>query len=36
MKKILVLFISIFLSLNAFAAGGDGGVSSSSKASIYE
>ena len=30
MKKILVLFISIFLSLNAFAAGGDGGGSSGS------
>ena len=34
MKKILVLFISIFLSLNAFAAGGDGG--GSSKASMYD
>ena len=36
MKKILVLFISIFLSLNAFAAGGDGGGSSSSEASMYD
>ena len=36
MKQILVLFISIFLSLNAFAAGGDGGGSSSSKASMYD
>ncbi len=30
MRKILVLFISVFLSLNAFAAGGDGGGSSGS------
>ena len=30
MRKILVLFISVFLSLNVFAAGGDGGGSSGS------
>ena len=34
MKKILVLFISTFLSLNVFAAGGDGG--GSSDASMYD
>ena len=34
MKKILVLFISIFLNFNAFAAGGDGG--GSSEASMYD
>ena len=36
MKKILVLFISIFLSLNVFAAGGDGGGSSYSNVSMYD
>ena len=34
MKKILVLFISTFLSLNVFAAGSDGG--GSSDASMYD
>ena len=34
MKKILVLFISVFFSLNVFAAGGDGG--GSSEASMYD
>ena len=36
MKKIFVLFISDFLSLNAFAAGSDGGGSSSSEVSMYD
>ena len=34
MKKLLVLFISVFVSLNVFAAGGDGG--GSSEASMYD
>ena len=34
MKKILVLFISVFFSLNVFAAGGDSG--GSSEASMYD
>ena len=34
MKKILVLFVSTFLSLNVYAAGGDGG--GSSDASMYD
>ena len=36
MKKILVLLISVFLCFNAFAAGSDGGGSSSSEASMYD
>ena len=36
MKKILILFISVFLSLNAFAAGSDSSGSSSSEISMYD
>ena len=36
MKKILILFTSVFLSLNAFAAGSDSSGSSSSEVSMYD
>ena len=36
MKNLLILFISVFLSLNAFAAGSDSSGSSSSEVSMYD